>query len=480
MLDGAAIGGNGTIGGMIVYNGGTAAPGNSIGTLHVAGNVTFEAGSTYQVEINAAGASDQVVATGVATIEGGTVAVLAEAGNYAPATEYTILTANGGVNGTFNGVTTNLAFLAPSLNYSANSVRLSVIRNDIDFAAVAVTPNQRASATAAEALGTSSEVYSAVVRLSEAQAVDAFDSLSGEVHATARTLMAQDAAQPRQAVIARIDGMAGATERGAWLQPFGVWGEDDGDGNAAAADRTTAGMMVGADFNVNGVRLGIAGGLSRTHADIDMRASEIKLTSGHAMAYFGADLAAARLSAGAGYTWTSLHSGRTIAAGSVGHTAAAGYGGTVLQAFAEAGIPLALDSATIEPFGGFNVVQVRTDEFSETGGVAALDGSEEKDGFAFSSLGLKLGLRDVAGLSLNAEAAWHHGFGDLTPSSALAFANGDAFEVAGAPLSRDSVSFKSDVTWRITPTTTFSAGYRGEFGSDGNTHGAEVVLSVGF
>ncbi len=106
------LGGSGTIGNTTVL--GTIAPGNSIGTLNVAGNLTMPAGSTYEVEANAAGQADKIAATGTVTINGGTVKVLAGAGTYAPSTTYTIINAAGGVGGIFTDVTSNFAFLAPT------------------------------------------------------------------------------------------------------------------------------------------------------------------------------------------------------------------------------------------------------------------------------------------------------------------------------------------------------------------------------
>ena len=63
--------------GGLVANGGTLAPGNSIGTLNVNGNFT-QNGGTYEVEVNAQGQSDRIHATGTATINGGSVQVLAQ------------------------------------------------------------------------------------------------------------------------------------------------------------------------------------------------------------------------------------------------------------------------------------------------------------------------------------------------------------------------------------------------------------------
>jgi len=48
---GAILSGNGTVGGIDIASSGIVAPGNSIGTLNVAGDVAFGAGSVYQVEV---------------------------------------------------------------------------------------------------------------------------------------------------------------------------------------------------------------------------------------------------------------------------------------------------------------------------------------------------------------------------------------------------------------------------------------------
>jgi autotransporter-associated beta strand protein len=89
------LGGTGTIFGTVTTLG-TLAPGNSIGTLNVTGSFTQAAGSIYQVEANAAGQSDRINVSGTpgtATINGGTVQVVAVSGSYAQSTTYTIVNA---------------------------------------------------------------------------------------------------------------------------------------------------------------------------------------------------------------------------------------------------------------------------------------------------------------------------------------------------------------------------------------------------
>ncbi|MBI3197632.1 MAG: autotransporter-associated beta strand repeat-containing protein [Rhodospirillales bacterium] len=144
------VGGNGNLGGSgtitgSVSNGGVLAPGNSIGTLNIVGSFTQNAGSSYQVEANAAGQADRTNvsgAPGTATINGGTVQALADPGVYAPSTTYTILNASGGVSGTYTGVTSNYPFLQASLGYDASNVYLTLRPGG--FAAGAQSVNQAA------------------------------------------------------------------------------------------------------------------------------------------------------------------------------------------------------------------------------------------------------------------------------------------------------------------------------------------------
>ena len=182
VTSGGSLGGTGSVGSATIGSAGTYAPGNSIGTQTVDGNVTFAAGSTYAVEVNAAGQSDRINATGTANIGGGTVQVLAAAGVYSPLTNYTILTAAGGVTGKFANATTNMAFLTPYLSYGANNVVLTLGRNDISFVSQAHGFNQASVANAVAPLGLGNPIYNAVLIQTSAGAQSAFEQLSGEIH----------------------------------------------------------------------------------------------------------------------------------------------------------------------------------------------------------------------------------------------------------------------------------------------------------
>jgi uncharacterized protein with beta-barrel porin domain len=125
---GGTLGGNGTVGNTVI-NGGTLAPGNSIGLLTVQGNLVFTAASSYMVEVSPANA-DRTNVTGTATLGGATVSASFAAGTYVTK-QYTIVNATGGVIGTFNGpVNTNLpGGFKSSLSYDGNNAYLNLVLN---------------------------------------------------------------------------------------------------------------------------------------------------------------------------------------------------------------------------------------------------------------------------------------------------------------------------------------------------------------
>lgn len=105
------LGGIGTVQRLAVHGGGLVSPGNSIGTLRVATDASFDKDAGLVVQVAADGRSDRLEVAGKATLLGGVVTVTTEDGkaSLSPAETlallgktYTMLTAAGGVSGTFD------------------------------------------------------------------------------------------------------------------------------------------------------------------------------------------------------------------------------------------------------------------------------------------------------------------------------------------------------------------------------------------
>ena len=272
-VNNGTLSGTGSFGGLVA-NGGVLAPGNSIGTFAVNGNF-IQNGGVYQVEVNAAGQSDRINVAGTATINGGTVQVLAQNGTYARNTTYTILNATGGLSGAYSSVTSNFAFLAPSLAYDANNVFLTLRQSA--FAAGAQTANQYAVGTAldqanASATGDFNSVLDAISLLNTQQGPAALNAISGQPYADFGTMNVQSGALFMNAVGQQMAGARGAASGGqrqalaqaceveacdgvspwgAWASALGGLGSVAGNGNSSTLIYNFGGAAAGIDYRLD-------------------------------------------------------------------------------------------------------------------------------------------------------------------------------------------------------------------------------------
>jgi len=140
--NGATLTGNGTVGNTLVSSGALVAPGNgtAASSIAVAGNLAFQSGAQYLVMFNQSTAASANV-TGTATL--GSANVNAVFADTSVLKQYTILSATGGVSGSFGLLSTNLpAKFQTALSYDANHAFLNV---NLNFAASGgLTGNQRA------------------------------------------------------------------------------------------------------------------------------------------------------------------------------------------------------------------------------------------------------------------------------------------------------------------------------------------------
>lgn len=472
----ARLGGTGTIGGLTVA--GTLAPGNSIGAITVAGNATFAAGSTYEVEVDAAGNSDKTLVSGTATLQGGTVAALfqGQAEKCGAPFRYTILTAQGGVSGTFAGATSNFAFLAPSLSYDPNNVFLTLTRSAATFADHGATPNQQRTAAAAEALGCGAAVFSPLLALSSAAAGAAFDTLSGEIHPAARGALLEDSRFVREAM---LDGRA--DRRGLWAHGYDSSGETGGDGTTAELGRDSSGLFAGFDLPLGGpwsARIG--GGYSHAGFDADTLASTAKLHTWHAGVRLAGEFGGLNVAAGAAVSWHRIDTERVIGFPGFSDAANARYDGRTVQAFGEAGYEVPIGGgASLEPFARGAWVVVKTDAFAEAGGAAALSGTDESDGVGFSTIGVKAKV-DFGAIALTSSAGWRHAFSLEPTEASLSLGGGPAFTVTGAPVAKDALALEAGVEISIGGSGRLGLAYSGRIADRSDDHGARAVLSLPF
>ncbi len=448
---GAAIGGTGTVGGVV--NNGTVSPGNSIGTLQVSGDATFNTGSTYTVEVANDGGRDLLDVTGTTAINGGTVSVIpvSSEDSYVDGQRFTIITSAVRVTGAFTGVTDLSAFLDFELSYDLNNVYLTLAKT-ADFASVARTFNQLQVAGALQDLDISTgsdgnAVAAVLLGLDADSARSAYDSIQGEVHADVQLMGADigalfNSVLMRQAAASGTGSAAGAVTRSAYaaervaqsfdaVSPFSsgsggrnplpgtrlsVWGggygasaEVDGDGNAGEWSSDAAGFATGFEFDVSDLMpratiVGIGAGYTHATGKIASRSQATDIDSYHLGLYgrIGAARSEAGFSARAAmsYAYQQIRTSRNIAFTGISRTANADYDGHAFSMAAELRHGFAL-AETVPGLPGHAMVSPLVqiegrffthDGFAETG-ASSINLSSGGDDFGQGSL--------IAGVSIS-------------------------------------------------------------------------------
>lgn len=589
------LAGVGQVGTTTLYPTAVISPGNDgspMGTLTVNGNLSFGQNAIYRVHADpTSNTSDRIHVTGVATLDG-SVAHVGPNGNYAPRTTYNILTADGGIQGTFTGASSAYAFLTPTLSYDAKNAFMTLTRNDVPIGSVGETGNESSvgdaldqedppvsgngsssagngstsngngsssagnestsagngstsagnesssagngstsngngnetTATAPEA-GSSvvasgstagkntgaSQVTTAVLSMTPEQARSALAMLSGEAYASTASVLQSQADTVRTLPLAHLRGNLDAPmqagrptaqlgspssdalpQSGAyplWAQAFGNWSKFDSDGNASSVSQSAGGFFVGGDGAVgNGWRLGGAVGYTGSHSSVADAASRTSVDSYTATMFGGKNFAAGpghiRFMAGAAYTWHDIDTKRDIAAGSLNQRLKSSYNASSTQVFTELGYKLPLNDATsIEPYAGLAWNQLRTRDFKESGGSAALHGSGATDDVTSTTLGLRGAWEfgaDRAPGRLTASLGWRHAMGDVKPKQQLAFEGGSTFSVTGVPIARDAAVVGLGAEMAITRNTTAGVAYDAQFGGGNRQQSGMFKLAMRF
>jgi outer membrane autotransporter protein len=482
------------------------------------GTLQIEAGPT---------AADKIVVAGSVDITGATLDLVLSPANAASWNvfngPFTIIDKQsaGAVTGTFGSVMQNLLFLDAQLAYDGgdgNDVTLEMVRNDLDFASVGHTRNQRATGAAVDALGNGNVLWRSIALTSDPDIVrKSFDALSGEIHASAKSALIDDSRFVRDAINDRIrsafDGVGAApvpvlaygetgTDSGAtaaighalapadtaslaaWGSAFGSWGSIDGDGNAAGLDRSVGGFLTGIDGLVtDNVRLGIMTGYSHDSFDVDGRGSSGQSDNYHLGIYGGTQMGNLGLRAGAAYTWHNVSTARSVAIPGFADSLTADYNAGTFQAFGEAGYRIDTAAASFEPFANLAYVSLHTDGFTEKGGAAALHADGQTTDTTFTTLGVRASTAfDLDGMKATARGmiGWRHAFGDTTPLATLAFAGSNIFTIAGVPIAKDSAVLEAGLDLNLSPRATLGLSYTGQFASGAQDHGFNANLMIKF
>ncbi len=499
---GGVYAGGGSVGNLLVN--GTLLTNTQLGTARVAGNLTLGNGAILAYGVNADGTSAPIQVGGTATLTGATLEVSPSTGDYPWKSHYTVLQASS-IDGTFAKVTSDYAFLTPTLSYTATQVGLDYARNDIAFANYATSGNGVSAARSLSGLNQNGTLYNALLNTSTRTASGAIEQLAASNNASLAAATLNGTAQVGTTMLAAMRQMGGSAgllvglddkdtpvlaangvpdsarnlndpnaQGRVWLQGLGSYGKLDGNDGASALTQRTQGSVIGADWAASPTwRLGVLGGYSKT--DLDATGLDGSVDSWHLGAYALRQDGPLALRLGAAYSHHDGRNRRSVSFDGFTDSPKGDYNADSQQAFAELGYTLGSGRLSAEPFANLGYQRYHRDSYQEKGGAAALDvNAQTQDNFT-STFGVRIAqLSTLAnGMSITPRASlgWRHAYGDVDSTTRQAFlSGGNAFSVQGTALDRDSLLAEAGVDMGITARQTLGLGYSGEYGSNSRNH----------
>ena len=529
---GGTLSGTGIVGSALttIMRGGTLMPGNasiSTGTLTIGGNLAFQSGAIYIVQVTPTAAASTKV-SGTATLTGGTVNAQFASGSYLTK-QYTILSATGGFGGTTfaNLTNTNLpANFTDSLSYSGNNVFLNLIGQlGLDNG---LNQNQQNVANALNNFfnsgGTLPPNFVGVFGLTGSSLANALTQLDGEVGTGAERAAIQltneflelmldpfvngrgnvggvgigtlgfapdqQSNLPPDIALAYAPIINKAPAKPVFEQRWTAWGSAFGGSNQAKGDAVvgsnnvtanTFGFAGGMDYHLSpstvvgfalagaGTNWGLANALGSGRSDAFQ-------AGGYGVSWLGPAYVAGAL-AFSNHWFTTNRS-------ALGDALTANFTGQSFGARLEGGYRYAaLPAFGITPYGAVQAQAFHTPAYTESdasGGGFGLSYAATNATDVRTELGSRFDdptLIYGKPLILFGRAAWAHDFvGNPALSATFQALPGGTFTVNGAPIPHDSALTTAGAQLFLTPQWTLLAKFEGEFALGSQTYAGTGTL----
>ena len=524
---GGTLAGTGTVGNVTVATGGAFAPGSGApgSTMAVSGNLAFQSGAFYLVQLNPAASSFASV-TGTATLGGATVNAIFASGGYV-VKQYTILNA-ASIGGTFNSTVANTnlpsgfrttlsydathAFLNLVLGFTPPSGQLNTNQRNVGNTLTnffntsgsipmvfgSLTPSGLTQISGETATGSQQTTFDAMGQFM-GLLTDPFMSRTGGANPSPGAAGFAAEEQGVSAYATRNNGDAYAMFTKAPPAPFAqrwsVWaagfgGSQSTDGNAAVGSNNTtsniAGTAVGADylFSPNtlagfalaggGTNFSVAGGGSG-RSDLFQAGAYLRHTNGPAY-----------LSAALAYGWQDITTDRTVTVAGFDHLRAE-FNANAWSGRLEGGyrfVAPVIGGIGITPYAAAQFVTFDLPAYAEqalTGASAvALNYAAKDVTDTRSELGIRsdksFALQDGI-LTLRGRLAWAHDF-DPNRSIAATFQSlpGASFVVNGAAQTSNSALTTASIEHKWINGWSAAATFEGEFSEVTRSYAGKGVV----
>jgi outer membrane autotransporter protein len=491
-LGGAAGSG---IGGDLVNGGTTIMRGN----VQVGGNFTQGSSGTLNTNLGA------VLSVGGTASLAGNLYFAGATQGYVSASHQQVLTAFGGVTGTFANVTSAPSvMLNTSVVYAGNEVWIDATRvnvtqvtgvssNPVTLGSAqrvegAFTQLDAAAKTPGSGVSTTTLLGAAMIQQAPTDQVaqKSLESLSGQLHAASAAMTLEAIDEGNQALSSRMASLASNQLAGAWTQRLGYSGgmSRSGYGNVGV---DVSGFMMGQDHKLGangivGFALSQSQGLGQLAESVDQGRSHAT----EASAYLGTvrDRYYAVGRVGVGQYRESMY--RSVQLGEVATGVSSSSQGHYAVAYGESGMRLSTGAVSITPYADLEYDRIDRGGFSETG---AAGFGLTADGQVLSrwqaGMGLRAGrdwlLPSGGRVSLNGHVAWQHAFATQGDVFAARFTGIDSWgPVGGIGLARNAALVGAALDWSMTPRSALKMSLDQRFGDRDSSKMAMVSYSMAF
>ena len=369
------------------------------------------------------------------------------------------------------------------------------------MAAYAQTNNQRAVAQAIDAQSSGDEPYNDVLLNSNSNQLPGwYQDWSGEIYSANQAALLNNGRALSQMINWRLEDSwleRGYTTRlqqvgqsnadtTVWAQAYGDWDNFSANADAQQATANSNGFVMGLDHAVSR-RLRVGGGFSASTTDTTVAASRANTSGYHLMLYGTYDADIIRLNVGAVQSWYSANVSRTLPLDDLGN-ASSTVASQSTQLFGEISAPIKLAHAenhqtSLSPFGQVSQTWLNTANFGESGAEAALSGQATGASVGFGTLGARLNHQwqtDKTLWQASLSAGWQHAWGDLSPTTTLAFATGPNYTVSAAAIASSAAVIEVGIGANFGPSSRLNVVYSTTLAGQSSSQMLQAQLSWTF
>lgn len=524
--DGVSVASGATFGGdMVVYGdvmvGGTIAPGNSIGTVHIDGADYYQDdGATYEVEVGSFEESDLILVTGgdgggTAYLHDGALVNVTSVGYVADGDIFTILQADT-LDSFYNAA--GLSYSSIVLDYEYvddedDTVKLAATRTPYEElvssnaagagnALIDLADNGDLDAAAAlgqvDNSGNTDDLEDGLGSLAPEMYPELVDFSSRELHTTAlmgyMTNMhvasnfksqADVASNKMTAAGPALSRMAAFDDResgiSGWARLVGTSGSQDKDGDLQGYDFDTYGLSVGFDNKVSSnLLLGLGFGMASSDVDFD-NYSQSTDVDGYFGSFYGSYATGnIYVDAALSYASNDYDSDRYVTLADA--KASSSTDGTELGLYVGGGLTMVnTETMYFVPTASLSWATVDIDGFTENG---ATPFNLDVDDYDADSLVATLGFRwggKMGMMEPELRLAWAHEFGDTDRDVTARFdGTTTTFTIDGVEPDEDSALIGLGADFFVGENMTIYLDYDGEFRSDFDAHSLSGGLRYNF